>query len=97
MWDYPPLHQTRWNQTAANAILSRFGWKLIYYREEPFNWLGISAFLVSKNLMAKGLNFYDISPLALKIKVVQKMAQIFMPVILKQLKGMSMYCMAVRE
>lgn len=97
MWDYPPLHQTRWNKKAANEILSRFGWKLMYYREEPFNWLGISTFLVAKNLLLKGLNLSDISPIAFKIKVVQKMGQIFIPSVLKQLKGMSMYCMAVRE
>lgn len=62
VWDYPPFHQSRWNRKAADKLLSRFGWKLEKYLEEPFHWLGTSSFLASEEL-AKKISNYQISSL----------------------------------
>jgi SAM-dependent methyltransferase len=94
-WDYPPHHQTRWNKIAANNILSRFGWKLIKYVEEPFNWHGSSANLVSKDLDSLGLNLTMLSPIHRKIKIATKMIQI-LPLSLIY-TGMNIYCQAIRQ
>lgn len=95
MWDYPPLHQTRWNQKAVDKILSRFGWSLKKYVEEPFHWTGVSIFLVSKKLAASGFNPLRMSPLEWKMRIVNQMIRTFIPSL--KYKGMSMYCMAVRQ
>jgi SAM-dependent methyltransferase len=94
-WDYPPHHQTRWNKTAVNNILSRFGWKLQKYLEEPFDWRGFSTNLASKDLALLGLNLSDLSQTLRKIKIATKMIQIFIPSLTNT--GMSLYCQAVRN
>ena len=90
VWDYPPFHQTRWNQESAAKILSKFGWRLEKYVEEPFHWIGISSFLVQKTS-----NLSEQSSLQRKATIVTKMIQTFIPSLIY--KGMSMYCMAIRE
>jgi 2-polyprenyl-3-methyl-5-hydroxy-6-metoxy-1,4-benzoquinol methylase len=94
-WDYPPHHQTRWNKVAANNILSRFGWKLKKYDEEPFNWYGSSVNLVSKDLVAFGSNLSMLSPIYRKIKIAEKMIQVFVPSLVHT--GANMYCHAIRQ
>jgi hypothetical protein len=94
-WDYPPHHQTRWNRLAVNNILSRFGWTLQKYQEEPFDWRGSSTNFVSKDLALFGLSLEALSPIYRKIKIATKMIQVFMPSFTHS--GMNMYCQAIRQ
>jgi SAM-dependent methyltransferase len=94
-WDYPPHHQTRWNKVAINNILSRFGWKLKKYLEEPFDWRGVSTNSVSKDLALLGLNLSNLSETHRKTKIAKKMIQVFIPSIRNT--GMNLYCQAVRN
>ncbi len=94
-WDYPPHHQTRWNKVAAETILSRFGWELQSYVEEPFNWLGLSNILVAKKLKKSGLELSMLSPLNRKLKIALAMVRTFIPSTTKT--GMNMYCLAIRK
>jgi SAM-dependent methyltransferase len=95
VWDYPPYHQTRWNRLAADKILSRFGWKLQKSLEEPFDWRGMSTYLVSKELDFKELELSALSPFKRKMKIATKMLQTFVPSI--KCAGMSMYYQAIRQ
>lgn len=95
VWDYPPYHQTRWNPIAAEKILSRFGWKLQKSLEEPFDWRGMSTYLVAKELASKGLELSALSPFERKMKIATKMVTTFISSI--KLSGMSMYYQAIRD
>jgi len=94
-WDYPPHHQTRWNKVAAEKVLSRFGWKLQKYVEEPFYWRGLSNILVCKQLATFGKDLSMLPPIDRKIKLAIAMIKTFIPSITKT--GMNMYCQAIRQ
>ncbi|MBD2177716.1 class I SAM-dependent methyltransferase [Pseudanabaena sp. FACHB-1998] len=91
-WDYPPHHQTRWNKSASETILSRFGWQLQNYVEEPFDWFGLSNILAAKKLKKSGLELSNLSSFDRKIKIAKAMVRTFIPSITKT--GMNMYCLA---
>ena len=94
-WDYPPHHQTRWNKVASEIILSKFGWDLQSYVEEPFNWVGLSNIVVAKNLKRSGLELSKLSSLDRKLRIALAMIRTFIPSITKT--GMNMYCLAIRK
>jgi hypothetical protein len=94
-WDYPPHHQTRWNKVAADKILSRFGWKLQKYVEEPFNWKGLSNILAANKLKKLGLELSMLPPLERRVRIALAMVSTFIPSITKT--GMNMYCLAIRQ
>ena len=93
-WDYPPHHQTRWNQKAANQLLERMGWQLLTFETEPFDWRGVATKLVDDRLRSKGLNLASLSSLNRKIYIVLAMLKIMIPAI--KYSGLSMFCHAKR-
>lgn len=48
MWDYPPHHQTRWNEQALAETARRAGLALEHYEEEPFRWVEVSRQLAAR-------------------------------------------------
>jgi len=95
VWDCPPHHQTRWNQKAVTKFLTRSGWKLHKYLEEPFDWYGTSVYLTLKDLDTEGQNLGDVSAFGRKLKIAQKMLATAVPAM--KYKGMSMYCQAIHQ
>ena len=94
-WDYPPHHQIRWNKVASEQVLTKFGWKLQKYIEEPFDWKGLSNILACKRIKQSGLELSMLSPLERKIRIALAMISTFIPSITKT--GMNMYCLSIRQ
>jgi 2-polyprenyl-3-methyl-5-hydroxy-6-metoxy-1,4-benzoquinol methylase len=91
-WDYPPHHQTRWNQKAAEQLLQRMGWKLLKYETEPFDWRNIGTKLANNSLISKGSSLENLPSLYRKMYILLAMLKIIVPSM--KYSGLSMLCHA---
>ncbi len=93
-WDYPPHHQTRWNQQSINHLLQRMGWQLLKIETEPFDWRGIATKLANDHLRSKNLDMTNLSSMRRKLSILLTMIQTAVPAM--RYSGLSMLCQAKR-
>ena len=95
LFDYPPLHQTRWCERAAAELLARTGWHLADYREEPFERRGIATQVADIEAAARGVMFADLPPAARKWRIATTLLR-QLPASFR-LRGISMYVIGRRR
>jgi SAM-dependent methyltransferase len=95
LFDYPPLHQTRWCESAAAALLARTGWRLAEYREEPFGRRGIATQVAGLDAAAAGVKFDALSRPARQWRIATTLLR-QLPASFR-LRGMSMYVIGQRQ
>ena len=91
-WDYPPHHQTRWNQKNIDLFLERMGWQLLKYETEPFDWRGVATKLTNNYLVSRGLSLQNLSPLKRKVYILLTMLKLIIPAM--KYSGLSLFCKA---
>ncbi len=94
LFDYPPLHQTRWCESAAAALLGRTGWRLAEYREEPFDRRGVATFVAGVEGRRAGRPIEALSRPARQLRIAVTLLKQF-PASFR-LRGMGMYVVGER-
>ncbi len=94
-FDYPPLHQTRWNPKAASQVLERTGWEMLHWAEEPYAWKGTAVMLLNSELQLQGHSIDNLNPLTRKSRILLKMISTFRAS--RRYRGMTAYYVARRK
>jgi SAM-dependent methyltransferase len=94
LFDYPPLHQTRWCESAAAALLKRTGWRLAEYREEPFGRRGVATAVADVEAARAGRPFAQLPRRTRQLRIATTLLR-QLPASLR-LRGMSMYVIGER-
>jgi cyclopropane fatty-acyl-phospholipid synthase-like methyltransferase len=95
IWDYPPHHQTRWNETSLKTLLEQFNWKMTACEYEPVDIRNLGTHLAFEEARRQGKSLEEANPIVRKISIASHMLSFAWKA--RSFSGVGMYCTALHQ